>query len=108
MKTPQERIEPFLRRWSYASEIPDVAAVPQAKTFWRSAYEYWMKFARMVGKANAVVLLTIVYFVVIGPAAIVLRIIGKDLLDRKAGNEISYWYDKQQEKLTTERSEHQF
>jgi hypothetical protein len=105
--TRPEHIEKLLSRWSY-SPAKSEAEVVTSRTLWRIAYSYWMKFARALGKANALVLLTIVYVVLIGPAAIVLRIFGKDLLDRKAGESLSYWYEKENEQLTLERSKQQF
>lgn len=106
-KTQRRHVEQLLRRWSYASESTEGEVVPP-RTIWRIAYGYWMRFARALGKANALVFLTIVYVVLIGPAAIVLKIFGKDLLDRKAGDGSTYWYEKVQEQLTLERSRQQF
>jgi hypothetical protein len=106
-KEPQEHIAKLLRRWSYTSEGIEDEAAP-LRTIWRIAYDYWMKFAKAVGKANALVLLTIVYVILIGPAAIVLKVFGKDLLDRKAGIGSTYWREKAPEELTLDRSKQPF
>lgn len=108
MRNAQNKeLEHILQRWSFDGQTADAdATLP--RTIWKQAYDYWMKFARGLGRVNALVLLTFVYFVVIGPAAIVLRIFGKDLLDREAEKGSSYWYKKDQEQLTFERSKQQF
>ena len=103
----RETVNRLIHRWSYSPEVQEVET-RAGKTTWRVAYEYWMKFARALGKANAFVLLTLVYVVVIGPAAIVLKILGRDLLDRKAEPGSTHWYQKEQEETTLERSERQF
>ncbi len=106
-KEVPEHIGRLLRRWSYAPESTE-SDVVSPRTIWRIAYEYWMRFARALGRANALLLLTIVYVVLIGPAAIVLKIFRKDLLDRKADEGATYWYEKSEEQLTLERSKQQF
>jgi hypothetical protein len=106
-KSSQEQVEIFIHRWSYASEGSDEEVV-RPRSVWRVAYGYWMRFARALGRANALLLLTIVYIVLIGPAAIVLKIFGKDLLDRKAGNGSTLWFEKAQEPLSIERSRQPF
>ena len=103
----REKVDELVHRWSY-SPGAQKAETGARKTIWRVAYEYWMKFARALGKANAFVLLTLVYVVVIGPAAIVLKILRRDLLNRKAEPRFTYWYLKEYEETTLERSERQF
>ena len=108
MNPPSDKkLSDILHRWNY-----DISSSDQAEevneTFLRTAYKYWMTFAKALGKINALVLLTLVYFLLIGPAALVLRILGKDLLDCTAGNEPSYWYKRESEELTIERSKQQF
>ena len=106
-KAQQEHLQTLLNRWSYGSESQDGKLVTE-RSIWRTVRGYWMKFALALGKANALLLLTIVYVVLIGPAAIVLKFIGKDLLDRKAGSDFTYWREKAVEKLSIERSKQPF
>lgn len=103
----REKVDELVRRWSYSPEVQQIETGAR-KTLWRIAYEYWMKFARALGKVNALVLLTLVYFVFIGPGAIVLKILRRDLLNRKAEPGSTYWYSKEQEETTLERSKRQF
>lgn len=50
-----------------------------------------MKFAHVLGWLNTRIILSLVYFLIFTPIAILFKVIGKDLLDRRfeAGN--SYW-----------------
>jgi hypothetical protein len=106
-QTSRERVDKLVHRWSYSPEVQHMETGAR-KTIWRIAFEYWMKVARMLGKVNAFVLLTLVYVVIIGPAAIVLKILRKDLLDRKAERASTYWNSKEQEEMKLERSKQQF
>jgi hypothetical protein len=101
------KVDELVHRWSYSPEVQQVETGAR-KTIWRIAYEHWMKFARALGKVNAFVLLTLVYIVFIGPTAVVLKILRRDLLNRKAEPRSTYWYHKEQEETTLERSERQF
>lgn len=46
-------------------------------------YVLWMGFGRTVGAWNARLLLGITYFLLFTPAAFIIRVIGKDLLQRR-------------------------
>ena len=107
MTTSKQKLQELLYRWSYASSDP-FREDEQKISIWRTAYNYWVRFARALGKANAVLLLSIVYIVLIGPAAIGLKLFGKDLLDRKIAPMSSFWKKKEQEVIDLERSKQQF
>ncbi len=52
----------------------------------------WVKFGELIGKIVAPIVMGIIYFAVLTPIGIFLRIFRKDLLDLKFSNkEISYW-----------------
>ncbi len=100
-------VRSLLRRWSYAPQAAESSG-PEKRTILKIAYDRWMRFAKLLGKMNAVILLTLVYFILIGPAALVLKLLGKDLLDRKAGTEPTFWYPKGEESPSADRSSRQF
>ena len=77
-------------------------------SFLRRVYAGWMRFARFLAYVNTMVVLTSFYFLVIGPVALFFKLIGKDLLDRKAEKQNSYWYDKPKVAHTIESTRHQF
>ncbi|MBI2619562.1 MAG: hypothetical protein HYW57_05725 [Ignavibacteriales bacterium] len=54
-------------------------------------YKRWMAFARLLAIVNTTVVLTLVYFLLIGPSWLIMRLLGKDLLDRRLGDTQSYW-----------------
>lgn len=64
---------------------------PQA--FW-PIYKIWMPMARFLGMVNTFVALTLLYYLVITPYAIIARWIGGDLLDEKLKDRDSYWQPK--------------
>ncbi len=63
-----------------------------AYPFLRPVYRGWMKFAFVLGWINSRLLLGIFFYLVLTPIAIVLRMTGRDLLDRKIDRgAASYW-----------------
>tara|TARA_Y100001949_G_scaffold106701_2_gene90095 strand:- start:696 stop:1064 length:369 start_codon:yes stop_codon:yes gene_type:complete len=51
----------------------------------------WVKFGELLGKIIAPLVMAIIYFIILTPISLFLRIIGKDLLDLKMNNLSSYW-----------------
>ena len=52
----------------------------------------WFKFGKLLGSIVAPIVMGIVFFVVITPTGLIMKIIGKDLLNNKYNNKIkSYW-----------------
>ena len=54
-------------------------------------YIPWMRIAEAMGFVSSRLILTLVFLMVLTPIGIILRIMGKDLLDRKLGNVPTYW-----------------
>lgn len=55
----------------------------------------WIKFGELLGKIVAPIVMSIVFFVIITPIGLLLRIIGKDVLSLKLDKKIkSYWIKK--------------
>ena len=108
MRSKEERgLQELLAKWSYAPN-PSGVDNRSANSIGRRLYDWWMKFARLLGKVNTVVLLTLVYVVVVGPVALVFRVLGKDLLDRRTEKGESYWYERETDDQTMNRSKRQF
>ena len=52
----------------------------------------WVKFGELLGRIIAPIVMALVYFVVLTPLSIIVRICGKDLLKTKlSDNSKSYW-----------------
>jgi len=61
-------------------------------------YTGWMKVAHLIGEIITTIILSLLFFVVFGLAGIILRIIRKDLLDRKIEtSRNSYWINREPE-----------
>ena len=61
----------------------------------------WFKFGKLLGFIIAPIVMGIVFFVVITPTGLIMKIIGKDLLDNKYNNKIkSYWINRGKLKST--------
>ncbi|GBD94701.1 hypothetical protein BMS3Abin05_02313 [bacterium BMS3Abin05] len=57
------------------------------KNIWR----LWKKFAHAWGVVNTFVLLSVTYIVLIGPVGLVLKLFGRDILNKKGSLEKSPW-----------------
>lgn len=51
----------------------------------------WVKFGEFLGKIIAPLVMAIIYFIILTPISLFLRIIGKDLLNLKLNKDNSYW-----------------
>ena len=54
----------------------------------------WFKFGIILGKLVSPVVMGIVFFFVVTPISIIMKIFGKDLLNLKYNNQKSYWLEK--------------
>ncbi len=68
----------------------------------------WMAGAQALGWFNTRVLLGVVYFVVMTPTGIVMRLMGRDPLDRRLGDRSSYWVERKRHADARGSMEHRF
>ena len=54
----------------------------------------WFKFGMFLGNFIAPIVMGIVFFSVVTPTALIMRLLGKDLLNLKKNNKNSYWIEK--------------
>jgi hypothetical protein len=54
-------------------------------------YKPWMALALVLGHVMSRLILTLLFYLVVTPIGLVLRLMGKDLLDRKWNGRESYW-----------------
>ena len=73
----------------------------------RPVYYLWMKLGHALGWINTRIILGLVFFVMFAPVALMLRIFGKDPLQRRLDDEAGS-YRVQSEKLPRERMEKPF
>ncbi len=76
----------------------------------RRIYRLWIAFSVVLGYFVSRILLTIIFCVIVVPTGLIMRLVGKDPMDRKLDPAAqSYWNKKEQETDTTiERYERQF
>ena len=51
----------------------------------------WVKFGELIGKIVAPLVMALIFFIILTPIGIFLRLIGKDLLNLKLNNNKTYW-----------------
>ena len=54
----------------------------------------WFKFGILLGNIVAPIVMGIIFFLVVTPTSIIMKILGKDLLNLKKNNNDSYWIQK--------------
>ena len=54
----------------------------------------WFKFGILLGRIVSPIIMGIIFFLVVTPIALIMRIISKDLLNLKFNKEKSYWIEK--------------
>jgi hypothetical protein len=75
----------------------------------KNVYAVFLKVAHAIGWFNTRVILILIYYAILTPIAVILRICGKDLLNRKIEKSVSsYWSVRQSAKPTKEQLERQF
>lgn len=75
----------------------------------KSLYNAWMRFAAVVGRFNSRLLLTLMYYLLVFPVSLVLRIFSRDRLGLKFQEDSkSYWMEKDHRGMEKDRYEKQF
>jgi len=73
------------------------------------AYARWTRFFQAIGSVWTAVILAIIYLLSVGPIGILMRLFGKDPLDRALSPEPSFWRAHEPNPLGPERAaRHQF
>ncbi|WP_415284022.1 SxtJ family membrane protein [Candidatus Pelagibacter sp. Uisw_130] len=54
----------------------------------------WFKFGIMLGNFISPIVMGLVFFIVVTPTSLIMRVFGKDLLNLKKNNKKSYWIEK--------------
>ena len=68
----------------------------------------WKRIAGFIGRIQTRIILTVFYVVAAGPAWVLIRLFGKDMLDQRIGNDLNYWIDDLPSGDETERARRQF
>ena len=58
----------------------------------------WFKFGIFLGKIISPIIMGIIFFLVVTPTGLIMRLFGKDVLNLKYNNNKSYWIEKKGQK----------
>ena len=64
----------------------------------------WIKFVTLIGKIIAPIVMAIIYFVILTPVGLCVRLFGKDLLNIKFSKKNSYWI-KREKRISSMRKQ---
>ena len=57
----------------------------------------WVKFGELIGKVVAPIVMALIFFIILTPIGLFLRLIGKDLLNIKLNQNKTYWIKRDKE-----------
>lgn len=77
--------------------------------FFKKIWSGIKAFSKKVAYVQSLIILTLFYFLVIGPFSIVLRFFGKDLLNKRwKDKKSSFWMKKEESEVNLENARRQF
>ncbi|OGC88019.1 MAG: hypothetical protein A2142_04440 [candidate division Zixibacteria bacterium RBG_16_48_11] len=76
--------------------------------FWSRVWLKWKALALRIARVQTSVLLSLFYFTIFGLYALILRLLGRDLLDKKWRQHKSFWKDRDKQAIDFESAKHQF
>jgi len=74
------------------------------KKFW----VFWKNIARRIAIIQTAIILTLFYFLMIGAFAAIIKLLRKDLLDKRWKKNRSFWKAKEKMTVTVETAKRQF
>lgn len=74
----------------------------------RPVHRFWMGMAEALGWFNTRLLLSLVYFLMMTPIGIVMRLLGRDPLNRRLNDRASYWVKRMECRDPKDSMERQF
>jgi len=76
--------------------------------FGRAIKAGWLAFAALLAKINGAILLTLIYVLIIAPINLFGRLVRADLMEKRIGEEPSFWKDPEGPTLNLTDSRKQF
>jgi len=76
--------------------------------FWSRVWLKWKALALRIARVQTLVLLSLFYFTIFGLYALILRFLGRDLLDKKWPKSKSFWKEREKLAMDLESAKHQF
>ena len=83
-----------IRIWSLIISIIFLALGLKNSRFLTPLNKLWFKFGIFLGKIISPLIMGIIFFLVVTPIGLIMRLLGKDLLNQKFNTNKSYWIEK--------------
>tara|TARA_B000000475_G_C15671846_1_gene314352 strand:+ start:37 stop:420 length:384 start_codon:yes stop_codon:yes gene_type:complete len=87
-----------IRLWSLIVSLAFLALGLLNSKFLSPLNKIWFKFGLFLGKIISPMVMGLIFFFVVTPIGILMRILKKDLLNLKMNNNKSYWIEKSEPK----------
>jgi len=93
--------------WSFRGDLNDIKIIPLIfsivflilgllnSKFLAPLNKYWIRFGELLGKIISPIVMGVIYFLLITPISIIIRLFGKDLIGIKFSKMPSYWIKRQ-------------
>jgi len=91
-------IEGNLRVWSLITSLIFLILGLLNSKILTPLNKIWFKFGILLGKIISPIVMSVIFFLVVTPIGILMRIVKKDLLNLKINNNKSYWIEKTEPK----------
>ena len=83
-----------LRLWAFILSLIFLVLGVLNSKFLNPLNKLWCKFGIFLGYIISPIVMGIVFFIVVTPVSLILRLLGKDVLSLKKNNKRTYWIDK--------------
>ena len=83
-----------IRLWSLIVSLAFLALGLLNSKFLSPLNKIWFKFGLFLGKIISPIIMGIIFFLVVTPIGLLMRLLGKDLINLKYNNNKSYWIEK--------------
>ena len=83
-----------IRIWSVITSLIFLVSGLLNSKFLTPLNKLWFRFGIFLGKIISPVIMGIIFFLVVTPIGLIMRLLGKDVLNLKYSKNKSYWIDK--------------
>ena len=83
-----------IRTWSVIISIVFLILGLLNSRFLTPLNKIWFKFGIILGNFVSPIVMGIVFFAIITPTSLIMRVLGKNLLNLKKGNKKTYWIER--------------
>ena len=80
-----------IRLWSLAVSFAFLIIAFLKQELLKPLNNSWIKFGEMLGKIISPIVMALIFFLILTPLSLIIRIFGKDLLKIKFSKDNSYW-----------------